>query len=136
MAMSWVRGEHVEEAVAEMAAALMPQAEVDWQVPAGSLDWSCWRTAAHVKHDLLAYAGQVTARRTAGYLPFDLVIAPEAAPREVLGLVSGCGRLLSSAVANSGAGPAAWHWVRSDGAGCAAMGVAEALVHTTTSRSA
>lgn len=127
--MSCVGGRHVEEAVAEMAAVLTPQVEVDWQVPAGSLEWSCWETAAHVAHDLLAYAGQVTARAS-GYLPFDLVIAPGAAPREVLEVVSACGRLLSSAVANAGPGPVAWHWGMSDAAGFAAMGVAETLVHT------
>ena len=128
--MSCVGGQHVEEAVVEMAAVLTPHDEVDWQVPAGSLEWSCWETAAHVAHDLLAYAGQVAARATVGYLPFDLVIAPEAAPREVLGVVSACGRLLSSAVANAGPGPVAWHWGMSDAAGFAAMGVAETLVHT------
>jgi len=128
--MSWVGSLHVEEAVAEMVAVLTPQDEADWQVPAGSLEWSCWKTAAHVAHDLLAYAGQVAARATAEYLPFDLVIAPEAAPRELLGVVSASGRLLSSAVAHAGAGPVAWHWGMSDAAGFAAMGVAEALVHT------
>lgn len=100
------------------------------QVPAGSLNWSCWQTAAHVAHDLLAYAGQVAARATVGYLPFDLVIAPEAAPRDVLAVASACGRHLSGAVANAGDGPVAWHWGMSDAAGFAAMGVAETLVHT------
>jgi hypothetical protein len=128
--MSWVGGQHVEEAVAAMAAVLTPQVEADWRVPAGSLEWSCWETAAHVAHDLLAYAGQVAARATAAYLPFDHVIATDAAPREVLRVVSACGQLLSSAVANASAGPVAWHWGMSDAAGFAAMGVAEVLVHT------
>ena len=128
--MSSVGSEHVERAVAEMAAALTPHVDADWQARAGSLEWSCWQTAAHVAHDLAAYAGQVAARATAGYLPFDLVIPPGAAPREVLGVVSACGRLLSVAVASAGTGPVAWHWGMSDAAGFAAMGVAEALVHT------
>jgi len=51
----------VEQAVAVMTSALRPAVEADWTVPAGGLDWSCWQTAAHVAHDLLAYAGQVTA---------------------------------------------------------------------------
>ena len=38
--------------------------------------------------------------------------------------------LHSGAVANAGTGPVAWHWGMSDAAGFAAMGVAEALVHT------
>ena len=128
--MRQVAGGHVEEAVAEMVAVLTPHEERDWQVPAGSLQWSCWRTAAHVAHDLLSYAGQVAGRATAGYLPFDLVIAPGAAPRELLHVVAACGRLLSGAVASAGTGPVAWHWGMSDAAGFAAMGVAETLVHT------
>ena len=49
----------VEDAVAEMVAVLAPHADADWQVRAGSLEWSCWTTAAHVAHDLASYAGQV-----------------------------------------------------------------------------
>ncbi len=58
--MSSVGSEHVEAAVAEMMAVLTPQEDVDWQAAAGSLEWSCWTTAAHVAHDLASYAGQVT----------------------------------------------------------------------------
>ena len=125
-----VGGEHVEQAVAEMLAVLRPRVDDDWQAGAGSLAWSCWQTAAHVAHDLASYAGQVAARATAGYLPFDLVIAPAAAPREVLDVVAACGRLLSVAVDGAEAGPVGWHWGMSDAAGFAAMGVAEVLVHT------
>ena len=58
-------GSHdVDQAVAEMVRVLSPHAARDWQVRAGSLDWSCWQTAAHVAHDLLAYAGQVAASPT------------------------------------------------------------------------
>jgi hypothetical protein len=122
--------EHVEQAVAEMASVLSPRADADWRVPAGSLTWTCWQTAAHVAHDLASYAAQVAGRATGGYLPFDLVVAPGAAPREVLGVVAACGRLLGHAVAAAGPGPVAWHWGMSDAAGFAAMGVAETLVHT------
>ena len=130
LAMSSVGGQHVEEAVAEMVSVLTPRGHDDWQVRAGSLEWSCWTTGAHVAHDLASYAVQVAGRATAGYLPADLVIAAEAPPREVLSVVSSCGRLLSIAVASAGSGPVAWHWGMSDAAGFAAMGVAEALVHT------
>src|SRR6476659_8390294 len=128
--MSSVAGQPINEAVAEMLTVLTPHADEDWQVRAGSLEWSCWTTAAHVAHDLVAYAAQVAGRATAGYLPFDLVIAPDAAPREVLDVVAACGRLLSDAVTSAGPGPVAWHWAMSDAAGFAAMGVAEVLVHT------
>ena len=54
--------EDVEQAVAEMVRALGPHVAGDWRRPAGTLEWDCWTTAAHVAHDLLAYAGQVAAR--------------------------------------------------------------------------
>jgi hypothetical protein len=127
--MTSVGGQHVEAAVGEMTRVLMPHAEADWNVHAGSLEWSCWETAAHVAHDLVAYAGQVAGGATASYLPFDLVVAP-APPREVLEVVAACGRLLRGAVEHAGPEAIAWHWGMSDAAGFAAMGVAETLVHT------
>src|SRR5688572_20679563 len=122
--MGSVGSQHVDAAVHEMVTVLAPQVDLDWSVPAGSLDWSCWETAAHIAHDLVAYAGQVAARATTGYLPLDLVIAPQAAPREVLDVVVACGRFLSGAVGGAAAGPVAWHWGMSDAGGFAAMGVA------------
>jgi uncharacterized protein (TIGR03083 family) len=128
--MGVVSGQHVEAAVAEMVTVLLPHADADWSMPAGSLEWTCLATASHVAHDLAAYAGQVAGRATAGYLPFDLQVRQDATPREVLEVVSACGRLLAASVANTEAGAVAWHWGMSDAAGFAAMGVAETLVHT------
>jgi hypothetical protein len=94
--MTSVGGQHVDAAVGEMTRVLMPHAEADWHVQAGCLEWSCWDTAAHVAHDLVAYAGQVAGGATASYLPFDLVVAPSP-PREVLEVIAACGRLLPDA---------------------------------------
>lgn len=102
----------VDQAVAEMLRVLTPYESRDWQCRAGSLDWSCWTTAAHVAHDLLAYAGQVAAQPGSAYLPFDLVIHTDAPPRDVLQVVIACGRLLSSALAAVGPDARAWHWGR------------------------
>jgi len=123
-------GEDVGRAVAEMVRVLTPYESVDWGCPAGTLEWSCWTTAAHVAHDLLAYAGQIAARADGGYLPFDLVVRGDAPPREVLRIVRGCGRLLSDASATAGPAARAWHWGPTDPSGFAAMGVNETLVHT------
>lgn len=120
----------VDRAVAEMVRVLGPYDTEDWAVPAGSLEWSCWATAAHVAHDLLAYAGQVAARPTDAYLPFDVAVRPDASPREVLQVVTACGGLLSSALRTAGPEARAWHWGPCDPAGFAAMGVAEVLLHT------
>ncbi|MEH3078303.1 MAG: hypothetical protein PGN11_16845, partial [Quadrisphaera sp.] len=74
----------VELAVAAMTSALGPMTGADWTAPAGDLDWSCWQTAAHVAHDLLAYASQVTAAPREAYLPLDLVVRSEASPAQLL----------------------------------------------------
>ncbi len=123
-------GQDVEQAVAEMVRVLTPYESRDWQRPAGSLEWSCWTTAAHVAHDLLAYAGQVAAQPGSAYLPVDLVIHADAPPREVLQVVISSGRLLSGALAAAGPDARAWHWGATDPGGFAALGVTETLLHT------
>jgi hypothetical protein len=123
-------GADVERAVAEMVRVLGPDAGADWSVPAGTLEWSCWTTAAHVAHDLIAYAGQVAGGPATRYLPFDLRVSPDAEPGDVLEIVTACGRLLAAAVDTARPDAAAWHWGRCDPGGFAAMGVAETLLHT------
>jgi hypothetical protein len=120
----------VEQAVAEMVRVLGPYESRDWQRPAGSLEWSCWTTAAHVAHDLLAYAGQVAAEPASAYLPFDLVIRADAPPRDVLQVVIASGSLLSSALTTARREARAWHWGATDLGGFAALAVNETLVHT------
>jgi hypothetical protein len=123
-------GRDVEMAVAEMVGVLTPYVSGDWGVRAGSLEWSCWTTAAHVGHDLLAYAGQVAGRPDDAYLPFDLVVRAGTPPADVLRVVAACGRLLSGALAAAEPGSRGWHWGPADPGGFAALGVDEALLHT------
>jgi mycothiol maleylpyruvate isomerase-like protein len=123
-------GRDVEQAVAEMVRVLTPYEPADWRCRAGTLDWSCWATAAHVAHDLLAYAGQVTARPDSAYLPFDLMVRDNASTRDLLQIVAGCGRLLSTALTVAEPTVRAWHWGPTDPSGFAAMGVNETLMHT------
>jgi Mycothiol maleylpyruvate isomerase N-terminal domain len=125
-----VNGADVERAVAEMARALRPHAGADWDVPAGDLEWSCRRTAAHVAHDLTAYAGQIAAEAPDDYLPFDLEVRPGTPPGRILDVVVACGHLLSTALAAAGPATRAWHWGPTDVTGFAAMGVTETLMHT------
>ncbi|MEO3771101.1 maleylpyruvate isomerase N-terminal domain-containing protein [Micromonospora sp. B9E7] len=128
--MSEVTGADLLQAADEMRRALTPHQERDWSVPAGPLEWSCWTTAAHVAHDLLAYAGQVTGRPDDGYLPYDLRISPDASPAQTLTVVGACAGLLAAAVDAAPTDTRAWHWGPCDPAGFAAMGVAETLLHT------
>jgi hypothetical protein len=127
---SALTGADVDEAVAEMVRTLHPHVDRDWTVPAGSLTWTCRETAAHVAHDLLAYAGQVAGHPDEAYLPMDLVIPDAATPHEVLKVVSAVGRLLRSAVDTAGPEARGWHWEPTDPGGFAALGVNELLVHT------
>jgi hypothetical protein len=120
----------VDQSVAEMIRVLAPHESADWRRRAGPLDWSCRETAAHVAHDLLAYAGQLAARPGSAYLPFDLRIRDDASPHDLLRIVSGTGRLLSIALAASDPSLRAWHWGPTDPSGFAALGVNETLVHT------
>lgn len=121
----------VTEARSAMLAALTPGAAgVDWETRAGSLDWTCRETAAHIAHDLLAYATQLTARAQDDYLPLDLVIRPEATPARLLQIAAGCADLLVAALHASGPTDRAWHWGPTDPSGFAALGVNEILLHT------
>lgn len=120
----------VDRAVAEMVRVLEPHAGRDWSVQAGSLEWSCWTTAAHVAHDLLAYSAQLAGLPGDGYLPFDVVVRPDTPPHGVLQVVSACGALLGSALTTARPEARAWHWGPCDPPGFAAMGTAETLLHT------
>lgn len=123
-------GPDVEQAVAEMTHVLTPYESADWRCRAGTLDWSCWTTAAHVAHDLLAYAGQLAAPADDAYLPFDLKVRDDASPRDLLRIVTAAGRLLSTTLDTSEPTTRAWHWGPTDPTGFAALGVNETLVHT------
>ncbi|MGQ5262583.1 maleylpyruvate isomerase N-terminal domain-containing protein [Micromonospora sp. ZYX-F-536] len=128
--MSAVTGADLLQAADETIRVLHPHRERDWSVPAGTLTWSCWTTAAHVAHDLLAYAGQVTGRPDDGYLPYDLRVSPDASPAQVLTVLRACAGLLAAAVDAAAPETRAWHFGPCDPAGFAAMGVAETLLHT------
>jgi hypothetical protein len=123
-------GREVDHAVAEMVRVLMPYESADWRCRAGALDWSCWTTAAHVAHDLLAYAGQLAVRPDDAYLPFDLRVRDDASARDLLRVVTGAGRLLSNVLTASEPAARAWHWGPTDPSGFAALAVNETLMHT------
>jgi len=125
-----MNGKDVELAVADMVSVLTPQVDQDWQVHAGSLEWTCWTTAVHVGHDLLAYATQIASRATSAYLPCSLLIDANASPRQVLEVITASGALLAAAIDTAGPAARAWHWGPTDPGGFAALGVNEVLVHT------
>jgi hypothetical protein len=121
--------DHVVQATNAVLDLLLPEVDGDWSARAGDLEWTCQETAAHVAHDLAAYAAQLAGSVQDGYLSFDVVISREAPPTEALRVVNACGRLLSESVAAAPATVRAWHWGPTDATGFAAMGIGELLVH-------
>ncbi|GIF16059.1 maleylpyruvate isomerase N-terminal domain-containing protein [Actinoplanes teichomyceticus] len=120
----------VEAALGELRRALTPHLGADWTVPAGDLRWSCRDTAAHIAHDLLAYAAQLAAGAADGYLPLDLEVRPDASAAEILRVVAAAGALLAAQLRAAGPDTRAWHWGPTDPSGFAALGVNEILLHT------
>ena len=120
----------VEQAFAAMSATLRPLVNADWTVPAGDLNWSCWQTAAHVAHDLIAYTGQVTAGPREAYLPLDLVVRPDASQAQLLTVVETAASLLVLALRSASPDARAWHFGLTDASGFATMAVNELVVHT------
>jgi enamine deaminase RidA (YjgF/YER057c/UK114 family) len=112
-----------------VVAELRRHTAADWDVPAGTLAWSCRDTAAHIAHDLLAYAGQVAAGPDDAYLPMDLTVRAAATPAQVVTVVEAAGTLLERAVAAAGPADRGWHWGPTDPGGFAALGMNELLNH-------
>ncbi|MFI6155196.1 hypothetical protein ACIBCA_21200 [Kitasatospora sp. NPDC051170] len=124
-------GDAVRTALDASLRVLTPHAgDRDWSRTAGPLHWSCRETAAHIAHDLLAYAGQVASRPRDRYLPFDLAVHPEASPAEVLTVVAAAGQLLAVTLDAAPPELRAYHHGPCEPHGFAAMGVAETLLHT------
>lgn len=117
-------------AVDAMSTVLVPAQDQDWRELAGDLEWSCWATAAHIAHDLLAYASQLSVRPPDAYLPIDLLVRAEAPVPAVLEVVRSCAGLLAMALRAAGPDARAWHWGLTDRTGFAALGLNEVLVHT------
>lgn len=107
-------------------------------VPAGDVEWSCWRTAEHVGDDMLAYALQLAAQAPDDYLPLtaadggdDVVrVAATAGTQGLATTVQALAALLAAQVGTAGPDARAFHpHGVSDPTGFAAMGVVEILVH-------
>ena len=81
-------------------------------------------------NDLAKYAAQLAGRIDDAYLRFQLVVAPNEAPAEILRVLSSAAQLLAAAVETAPKDARAWHWGPTDRSGFAAMGIGELLVHT------
>jgi hypothetical protein len=112
--------------------ALVGYTDLDWQqVPAADSEWSCWQTALHMVDCLYFYAMQVVYGHTDGYLCTELALDGSATPPRLLDALGTHADLLNRIARSSAPDLRAHHnYGVSDGAGFAAMGVVETLIHT------
>lgn len=83
----------LDAAVAKLASC----EDLDWSVPAGTLEWSCAQTAGHVVDCVFSYSFQLASRTTNGLLPFgELRPLPEALPKDLVTGLSAVGELFVS----------------------------------------
>lgn len=103
------------EALTELvSAAWTSGAERDWSVPAGTLHWSCTRTADHAVDTVAAPALFLASRRTDAYpdVGWDLTMGPDATPGELVEGLAIASRLLIGVVGAAGPEVRAVIWRR------------------------
>jgi len=109
----------------------------DWSVPAGTLEWSCWRTADHTVDCVFSYAFMLATRRQHAYPNFSEIHAPDGAPPQDLvdGLGGACELLRASIVAAPAGTTAIFGYdgnlqpLVGDGGDFAARGAHELILH-------
>jgi hypothetical protein len=109
--------------------ALRPVVDMDWDAPAGDLEWSCRTTLGHMLAALLYYAVNLALRSTeprpAGQADPSLPVA------ELLDALEGRAALLATVCAAAPPDARGAHdWGLADASGFAALACDEMLVHT------
>jgi hypothetical protein len=135
--------DHLDQAVQLSLATLRSAESADWDVPAGTLSWTCWETAEHLADDHFAYAAQLGAPSPDREVPFSWVARRAGGPANVtfadrdagvpglLAVLESCGALLAAMVRTTPLSVRSYHgFGTSDPVGFAAMGIVETLVHT------
>ncbi|KAB1161446.1 hypothetical protein F6X68_04440 [Micromonospora sp. AMSO12t] len=117
---------------------------LDWQKPAGGLEWSCWETVEHMSDDLFGYAAQLGPahpstrthvpfgwqRRREGGPPLTIFVDPAEGPSGLVQVFEACGAMLAAMIDAVPPDRRSFHaYGLSDPSGFAAMGVVEVLVH-------
>lgn len=140
-----LNADDLDESVRLALATLAPAANADWDVPAGTLAWTCWETAEHLADDLMFYATQFSprvpppdthvpfafARRRPQAPPNAIAVDREAGVPGLLQVIDACAGVLSAVARIRPPSVRAHHvFGRSDPAGFAAMGTVETVVHT------
>jgi len=72
----------------------------DWSVPAGTLEWSCWKTADHTVDCVFSYAFFLASRRLDTYPPFgELHALASATPGDIVEGLQAATTMLSAVIA-------------------------------------
>jgi hypothetical protein len=139
-----VDADDVTRTVAPARDALAGATDPDWDVPAGTLAWTCWETVEHMGDDLFTYAAQpgpsrpsVTThvptgwqRRREGGPALTVFVDRAEGPSGRIEVFETCGAMLAAMVATVPADRVSFHnYGPSDPSGFAAMGMVEVLVH-------
>jgi len=73
---------------------------LDWSVPAGTLEWSCWKTADHTIDCVFSYAFFLASRRLDSYPPFgELHALATATPGDLVEGLRAATTMLSAVIA-------------------------------------
>jgi hypothetical protein len=106
-------GDDLTALAALVAGAWREGADRDWSAPAGTLDWSCARTADHAVDTVLAPAFFLASRRRDDYPPYGVASAgPDATPAVLAEAVEAAARILAAVAATTDPAVRAIIWRR------------------------
>ncbi|MFG1621604.1 maleylpyruvate isomerase N-terminal domain-containing protein [Kribbella sp. NPDC049227] len=125
-----ITADDLESAVDGLVQALRPAVDADWNVPAGSIEWTCRATAEHLGQAKLHWASQLAVGAPTQYVRWS-ARAQELAPAAgVLDFVEAAGSILALVVRASPSDVRAFHpWGIGDPEGFTGMACVEVLVH-------
>lgn len=117
---------------------LTAAAHLDWQKPAGGLEWSCWETVEHMSDDLFVYAAQLGPanpststhvpfgwqRRRTGGPPLTIFVDSAEGPSGLLQVFETCGAMLAAMIDTAAPDRLSFHaYGPSDASGFAPVGL-------------
>jgi hypothetical protein len=129
--------EDLDEVAALVVGAWRSGLDRDWSVPAGTLEWSCAKTADHTVDSVLAIAFFLASRKEDGYPEWgwgELTMGPDPPPVHLVDGMEAVARVLSAVVGAAPAGTRAtlrrWPEVETgDPDDFAARGALELVLH-------